>query len=267
MNWAFWRRRKPRVTERGRADRGSTSGSEESLAEDAGLRIGQAARIRVRMRRRLIGAAALLLGTAVVVPMMLDPAPRPLPDNIPIDIPSERTPFAPRLSLPSSAPASAPASAPGAEAGAPSVARSAKEGGPQAQAPEPVDEPPSSAPGASASGPASTPGATEGSPASAPGTSAGEAASAPGATAGSKAQNWYVQAAALSSESAAHQLSERLSKNGMTPFVERADTGGTVLYRVRLGPFASRDTAVKARKHLHAMGVGSNVVRVEQAER
>lgn len=245
MNWAFWRRRKPRVTGPGRADKGSTSGSEESLAEDAGVRIGEAARIRVRMRRRLIGAAALLLGTAVVVPMMLDPAPRPLPDNIPIDIPSERTPFAPRLSLPAPAPTSAPTSAPGPSAGVSAPAATAGK-------PEHVDEPPSSAPGASAGGPASAPGATEGKPAQAP----------PGAKA-----DWYVQAAALSSESAAHQLSERLSKAGMTSFVERNDTGGTVLYRVRLGPFASRDAAVKARKHLHAMGVGSNVLRVEQAER
>lgn len=242
MNWAFWRRRKPRVTDPGRADKGSTSGSEESLAEDAGVRIGEAARIRVRMRRRLIGAAALLLGTAVVVPMMLDPAPRPLPDNIPIDIPSERTAFAPRLSLPAPAPTSAPTSAPGPTAP-----------GATAGKPEHVDEPPSSAPGVSAGGPASAPGATEGKAAQAP----------PGA----KAEQWYVQAAALSSESAAHQLSERLSKAGMTSFVERSDTGGTVLYRVRLGPFASRDAAVKARKHLHAMGVGSNVLRVEQAER
>jgi DedD protein len=257
MNWAFWRRRKPRVTDPGRADKGSTSGSEESLAEDAGVRIGEAARIRVRMRRRLIGAAALLLGTAVVVPMMLDPAPRPLPDNIPIDIPSERTAFAPRLSLPAPAPTSAPGPSAGASAS-----------GATAGKPEHVDEPPSSTPRASAGGPASTPGATEGSPASTPGAAAGGSpAEAPGAEALGAKGGWYVQAAALSSESAAHQLSERLSKAGMTSFVERSDTGGTVLYRVRLGPFASRDAAVKARKHLHAMGVGSNVLRVEQAER
>ena len=32
--------------------------------------------------------------------MVLDPEPRPVTENIPIDIPSERTPFTPRLSLP-----------------------------------------------------------------------------------------------------------------------------------------------------------------------
>ena len=53
----------------------------------------------------------------------------------------------------------------------------------------------------------------------------------------------------------------------MAPFVERVETSGAVLYRVRLGPFGSRDAAVKARRHLHALGIGSNVVRIEQAER
>ncbi len=49
---------------------------------------------------RLIGAAALLLTAAIVVPMLLDPEPKPTSDNIAIDIPSEKTPFTPRLTLP-----------------------------------------------------------------------------------------------------------------------------------------------------------------------
>jgi DedD protein len=220
--------------------------SEGAGADEAAVRAGKAARMRVRMRRRLIGAAALLVGTAVVVPMMLDPAPRPLPDNIPVDIPSERTPFAPRLSLPSFAPSSAA----GAQAGGAAAAPGATEGKPaEPQAKAGVEQPPA-APAASAG---------EGSPSEAPG--------APTGAAGAKEGQWFVQAAALSNESAARQLSERLTKAGMTPFVERTEAGGATLYRVRLGPFASRDAAVKARRRLHAMGVGSNVVRVEQAER
>ena len=234
MKWAFWRRRKPRATDPGRTD-ARLSGSEEAAADEAGGRTGQAARLRARMRRRLIGAAALLLGTAVVVPMMLDRAPPPLPDNIPIDIPSERVPFTPRLSLP----ASAPTSAPGAQAGEPASTPGASAGKPAA---DPAD--------ASATAPA----------ASAPAGSPAEARSA-------RVGGWFVQAAALSNETAASQLSERLSKAGLTPFVERTEAAGTVLYRVRLGPFGTRDTAVKARGKLRAMGVDSNVVRVEQAQR
>ena len=256
MKWAFWRRRKPRASGPRRTDAGqggAVASTAESAVDEAGVRVVHAARIRVRTRRRLIGATALLLGTAVVVPMMLDPTPRPLPDNIPIDIPSERTPFAPRLSLPSYGPGSkGEPSGPGATEGKPPTAggqqgSKAEEGAPKVQG---VDEPPSSAPGVAA------PGATEGSP--------GEPRSvAPGA----KERSWFIQAAALSSQGAADHLSERLSKAGMTAFVERAEAGGTVLYRVRIGPFSSRDDAVKARRHLHALGLGSNVVRVEQAER
>jgi len=224
--------------------------SEGAGADEAAVRAGKAARIRARMRRRLIGAAALLVGTAVVVPMMLDPAPRPLPDNIPVDIPSERTPFAPRLSLPSFAP-SAPSSAPGAPAGGAAAAPGATEGKPaEPQAKAGAEQPPAAPAAGAGEGSASE--AKEGSP--------DEARSA-------KSGPWFVQAAALSNESAARQLSERLTKAGMTPFVERTEAGGATLYRVRLGPFASRDAAVKARRRLHAMGVGSNVVRVEQAER
>ena len=224
--------------------------SEGAGVDETALRAGKAARIRVRMRRRLIGAAALLLGTAVVVPMMLDPAPRPLPDNIPVDIPSERTPFAPRLSLPSVA-AGAPSSAPGAKAGEPAAAPGATEGKPaEPQAKADVGQP-EAAPAA---------GAGEGSPSEAKEGSPDEARSA-------KSGQWFVQAAALSSESAARQLSERLTKAGLAPFVERTDAAGSTLYRVRLGPYASRDAAVKVRRHLHAMGVGSNVVRVEEAQR
>ncbi|HEX4584151.1 MAG TPA: SPOR domain-containing protein [Burkholderiaceae bacterium] len=242
MKWAFWRRRRPRATGPRRPDAaagGTGFRSEEPTGDESALGADQTLQLRVRMRRRLIGAAALLLGTAVVVPMMLDRAPPPLPDNIPIDIPSERTPFAPRLSLPASAPRTG---APRATEGKPSSASPAEAPGAKAG----VDEPPAFAPGADA------PAATAGKPA--------DAQSA-------KAENWYVQAAALSSESAARQLADRLSKAGMAPFVERTEAAGAVLYRVRLGPFASRDAAVKIRRHLHAMGVGSNVVRVEQAER
>jgi len=251
MKWAFWRRRKPRATGPGRTDaqQGEEAVRSGELAVDpGGVRAGHAAQIRVRMRRRLIGAAALLLSTAVVVPMMLDPAPRPLPDNIPIDIPSERTPFAPRLSLPATA---SGAAAPDATAGKPSEAHGAKDG--QGASSGSATEANPSAAGAKEAGAIDEPPTvTEGSP--------GEAQSA-------KPGQWFVQAAALSSESKAHQLSDRLAKAGMAPFVERTETASGVRYRVRLGPFASRQAAVEARRHLHALAPDSKVIPVEQAER
>jgi DedD protein len=94
MALAFWRRKNSaaRTTQR-RAS--ATHSGDQTVG-----RVEPADIVRVRARRRLIGAAALLLTVAIVVPMVLDPEPKPVSDNIAIDIPSEKTPFTPRLTLP-----------------------------------------------------------------------------------------------------------------------------------------------------------------------
>ena len=92
MSLAFWRRKHAAVDAAPRSSR--------STADDDAGRADPTAALRARARRRLIGAAALLLLVVIVVPMVLDPEPRPVPDNIPIDIPSEKTKFSPRLALP-----------------------------------------------------------------------------------------------------------------------------------------------------------------------
>lgn len=61
--------------------------------------------LKIRARRRLIGAVTLALTAVIVVPMFFGTEPRSLNPNIPIDIPDKNTPFAPKLepvkSLPS----------------------------------------------------------------------------------------------------------------------------------------------------------------------
>ncbi|MCS7100396.1 MAG: hypothetical protein NZL99_01725, partial [Burkholderiaceae bacterium] len=156
MGWAFWRADGKPARARGAQE------SDEARA------------LRVRARRRLIGAAVLLLTTAIVVPLLLDPAPRPVSDNIAIDIPSDRQPFTPRLPSPA-VPAAEPAP-------------------PTASA-----EPP-------------TPKAAE---AAAKDTRPADAA---------REGKHLLQAAALSSESAARELSERLRKAGFAPFTEKIET-------------------------------------------
>ena len=96
MGLAFWRSKKRT------ANAGEKPASRPPLPHDDDVdpRLDPAAGLRARARHRLIGAAALLLAVAIVVPMVLDPNPRPVAENIPIDIPSERAPFTPRLSLP-----------------------------------------------------------------------------------------------------------------------------------------------------------------------
>ncbi|MFN3564374.1 MAG: SPOR domain-containing protein [Burkholderiaceae bacterium] len=71
---------------------------------------------------------------------------------------------------------------------------------------------------------------------------------------------YLLQAAALGSESAAHELVERLKKAGFPSFTERTDTKDGVRFRVRLGPYATRDEAERARARLRAMGIDASVV-------
>ena len=223
MKLAFW---KSKPARRSGAAAPDTEPALDDTDDEARL-----ARLRVRARRRLVGAAALLLAVVIVVPMVLDPTPHPLPDNIPIDLPSDRTSFTPKLAPPPVEAAPAPGAA---------------------------GEPVPAAPGSAADA-----GATE-APAAAAARPAGEgartAAQRPTRRAEAGAAQIYVQAAALSKESAARDLAGRLGKSGLTPFVERIENNGATRYRVRLGPFATRDEAEHARARLHALGVSSNIV-------
>lgn len=188
--------------------------------------------VRVRARRRLIGAAALLLTAAIVVPMLLDSEPKPTSDNIAIDIPSEKTPFTPRLTLPRvPAPDNVPVAPP-------------QEATP---IPEKVEDPAKAAEAKKME--------EQRARALLEGKSKGAAAAT-----GDKTARFVVQAAAPASETAARDLAERLKKSGLAPYMEKVDTKQGARYRVRLGPYASRDEADGVRTRLKAQGISANLV-------
>jgi DedD protein len=254
MRWVFSRRADADARD------AAPSAGRGRPGDDNGGRTDPTAALRVRARRRLIGAAALLLAVAVVLPMVLDKEPRPVPDSIPIDIPSDRTPFSPRLALPPPReagdapvvplPDAVPAER-GKEVPAPKVERTDTRAKPaeKSDAKAPAN---SSAPQiAKATDPAGDESRARD---ILEGKSAETAAAAP------KNGRYLVQAAALGSEAAARELSERLKKAGFAPFTERADTKDGVRYRVRLGPYATRDEAERARARLRALGVNASIV-------
>jgi DedD protein len=254
MKWSFWRRSAPDdaqadpPAERGRA--GAQAGADE-----------EAARRRASARRRLIGAAALLLALVIVLPMVLDPAPRPVADSIPIEIPSEKQPFVPRLSLPPVPDPGVPAAAPGgpaadradAPAKAPDAAAAA--GAEPTTAPAVPEKKADERPAKSTTA-AST--STE------PAKAVADAAASKSKPAPARVDRFYVQAAALGTEAGAREMSERLRKAGFAPFTEKTDTKDGVRYRVRLGPYATRDEAERARARLRAMNINANVVLPER---
>ena len=218
---AFWRRKDNVVDTPARRSSSSTAGRSEPADV-----------VRVRARRRLIGAAALLLTVAIVVPMLLDPEPKPPSDNIAIDIPSEKTPFTPRLTLP---PVPAPENVPVAPPQ--EVAPVAEKADPAAKAIEAkkVEERRAREllEGKSKAG---TAGASD------------------------KTARFAVQSAAPASETAARDLADRLKKSGLAPYMEKVETKQGARYRVRLGPYASRDEADGVRSRLKAQGISADLI-------
>jgi len=246
MSLAFWRRKHAAVDAAPRSSR--------STADDDTGRADPAAALRTRARRRLIGAAALLLLVVIVVPMLLDPEPRPVPDNIPIDIPSEKTKFSPRLALPpvpapDNVPVAPPPEAP------PSAAKSA--GGAVASAKSAATDKTKPAEPAKADAPKSDAAKTDEERARAALEGKSAAEKLPASVKGGK---FAVQATATANEASARELAERLKKAGLTPYTETIDTAEGTRFRVRVGPYGSREDADRARARLKGMGINGNVV-------
>lgn len=69
-------------------------------------------------------------------------------------------------------------------------------------------------------------------------------------------KGFFVQAGAFAIEANALSLQQRLQRLGQNSYVDRDKT----LYRVRIGPFETRDAAVKARSAIEAQGMSAMIV-------
>jgi len=181
--------------------------------------------LKKRARRRLVGAIALVLLVVVFLPMFLDSEPKPLNQDIAITIPP-----IPNADTP--APTPAPGS-PVPVAGMPSAPAS-----PDPTAARPA-EPAQPEPPAPAIKPEAAP---KPAPKPAPRT---EARSASGATDG-----YVVQLGAFSNAANARTLQKKLQENKFKAYTELIKSPGGDRTRVRVGPYASREAADKARDQL-----------------
>ncbi len=203
-----------------------------------------AAELRAQTRRRLLGAAALLGAAVIVLPMLLDSAPRPVRDDVSITI--------------ANAPVPPPAAQPPVEqaAAAPDKAAEAvplpKDAAPAAA------EPPAKA-GKAPLARASTPPPPPAEPAALPAQPAAPPAQPPAATT-TPAERFAVQVAALSTATAAGELIARLKQDGFSAYAEQLSTADSTLHRVRVGPFPSREEAQRAVEKLRAAGHKAAVV-------
>lgn len=251
----------------------------------------QAAELRGRARRRLAGAVALVLAAVIILPMVLDSQPEPVADNIPIRVPERNTPFQPQVSEPQAAaptepsaptdPAAVP-TPPGVTSVPPVAAASNTPPAtthttppatqPAMPAVTPVTPPkpevkPKPEPAKPTTPPKPETRSDDGAralallegrnaPASAPKPDTPKPAASKG--------NFVLQIAAYTTSEDAQSRRGKLHQAGVTnAFVEQATINGKQQYRLRVGPFPSREAAQAAQARLRTLGYDNGFIAAQ----
>jgi DedD protein len=266
----------------------SRTGKERSRASDPVLPE------KKRARRRLVGAVALVLAAVVGLPMILDSEPKPVTDDIAIDIPSkdkrsqagavQTPPVASAPKLPSNAGLDKdeevidPASLPTPSEAAPSTA--ARSEMPQLVKPEPR---PRAEPRAETPRPPKPEGKNEvkperktelahAKPESKPGPHVEkmdeasrakailEGRAEPKPEAKKDSGRFVVQVAALATQDKVDELQDKLRSAGISSFTQKVSTDGGSRTRIRVGPFSSKEEADRVRAKLSRIGLAGTLV-------
>lgn len=222
---------------------------------------------RIRSRRRLIGAVVLVVIGVIGFPLIFESQPRPIPVDIPIEIP--RKEGAPPLAMPAAkvtppavaisapVPVSAPASTPTKPLVQQAVEEVIAPGRPPAAASSLPVLKSAEKPAPAASSPAKLavkpPAPSDGERAK----SLLEAKPVPNEakTEGSKeAGRFVVQVGAFAENEAARTTRLKVEKLGLKTYVQVADTAAGKRIRVRVGPYISKEEAEQAKNKLTAGG-------------
>lgn len=246
--------------------------------------------MRRRARHRLIGAAVLVLVGVIGFPLLFDTQPRPIPVDIPIEIP-DRNKVAP-LVVPvpvADAPAAKPAApatpepAPTAAAQRPAPSRTAAANGladgeelvPSARpAPAKPTPAPAAAPAAAKpevkheakppAAPAPSP-APEPKPARADDSARARAllegrSTEASAAAGAEEARFIVQVGAFADAEKAREARTKVERAGLKTYTQVVDTKDGKRTRVRVGPFTNRAEADKAAARIKALDLSASVL-------
>jgi DedD protein len=211
--------------------------------------------LKKRARRRLVGAAALALLAAIVLPMVMDQEPRPLNQDVQIQIPRQEgdnfaaRPIVPRGEAPPAvaanpdtpaepvSPPAGPSASPAPRAPAPPPAEPARREPPKAEPAKPEVAKPEPPKPESPKPPPSS-----------------EASRAEALLSG-QSQSYVVQLGAYKDEGNVASLRNRLKTEGFSTYTEKvADKT-----RVRVGPYPSREAAEKAGNRLRELGLNGVV--------
>lgn len=217
--------------------------------------------LKKRARRRLVGAAALALLAAIVLPMVMDKEPSPPAQDIQVTIPDREAdnalsrPIAnrparepePQLVPPPDEPPPAPVPA---ETPRPDAALRAP-----APAPAPAPKPPAASLAAEPTKPGGAPAKKDG------GVDAARAQAIlegkqPMTAAPVTGGSFVVQVGAFGDGGKAASIATDLKKRGFSAYTEKIG----VVTRVRIGPFGGRDDAEKVAERVKASGMSGAVV-------
>lgn len=231
--------------------------------------------LKKRARRRLVGATALALAAAIILPMVMDQEPQPPGQDIQIRIPDRNAGQGAPLAMRSPSP-------PGGDASGSAAGSSPRSEGESSS--KPVQAAPS-APAAPTSAPATPTEATKAAAESKPDAKPAEApkaksegkapeAKAPEAKGEPAAGNeeaervkailsgsteFVVQLGVFSEAANARKIQARAKAQGYNSFTEAVDTSKGRKTRVRAGPFATREAAEQALEKLRKSGLNGIV--------
>ncbi len=224
-----------------------------------------------RARRRLIGATALVLAAVIGLPMVFDTEPKPLSDDVAVQIPS-REKAGPNTSTPLPLPPADPRSAEPANSDAPKQDIPKQDTSKQevSRAEPPKPEPAKAEP---VKADAAKQDAVRHDAAKADAHKADEHKSGDQKTDAHKSDThtadnhkadnpadkdkgrYVVQVAAVANKAKAEELQNRLKKAGIKSYSQKISTRDGERFRVRVGPFGTRDEADKMRSRLGKMGL------------
>ena len=219
------------------------------MPEAADLNVDE---LRRRARRRLIGAIVLALVAATVVPMLLESEPKPLGEEVSVKIPPiDDGKFVNRLT---DASKREPLSAGSAKVESGTDPAKADAAPPAPQAPRrPLTEAEQRVLAPSAKSPAPTGASAASAPAKADAPVPPKSEASPGGEAAKSEtakEGFAVQLAAFADDKGANALANKLKRTGYPAYTESLTTSKSTLWRVRVGPYPSRDAAGAARTKL-----------------
>ncbi|MFM8795555.1 MAG: SPOR domain-containing protein [Betaproteobacteria bacterium] len=215
---------------------------------------------RDQARRRLLGAVVLLGIGIIGFPLVFQTQPRPLPVDIPIDIPNREQ--APPLS---SAGAAGAVATPGSGPAAPTPAVKQPPSAPPAadlqQPPvEPASPPSNTAAAAAAPSPAA-PVEVEVLPPS-KGDRAKDGAKDHAKDADKDRGRFIVQAGSYTDLDTVREVRQKLERMGIKTYTQAAVIEGVTRVRVRVGPFSSRQEAQEVQAKIKAAGVAASLLQL-----